>query len=160
MRESFSFLRNLLLLGPAPAFILVSSCLHSVRVRFCSLFPISYQFHRLWFSAEIMASSESPYPSRPSIDSSAAVLSPIISPSASYVDLTSYNPPASRNSTIHRPRRRRESTASSILSLNSSVGTVVDWKSPKEYGNNGMFASSAIPVSKRLVTNVKCLRDH
>ncbi|KAF8460633.1 Vps54-like protein-domain-containing protein [Kalaharituber pfeilii] len=70
----------------------------------------------------------SPYQSRTSMESS-SVLSPIISPSASYVDLSAYNPPASRSTR----QRRRESTASSIFSLNSSVGTVIDWKTPKEY---------------------------
>lgn len=82
--------------------------------------------------------STSTHESRTSMDSGSA-LSPIISPSASYIDLSAYNPPAPRGS---RQRPRRESAASSIFSLTSSLGTVMDWKSPKEYGTSGAALSS------------------
>lgn len=82
--------------------------------------------------------STSTHESRTSMESG-SILSPIISPSASYVDLSTYNPPVSRGP---RQRPRRESAASSIFSLTSSLGTVMDWKSPKEYGTSGANLSS------------------
>lgn len=83
--------------------------------------------------------SPSPSRGRPSIDSP-GLLSPILSPSASMTDLTAaYGPP--RSSRL--PRERRGSTASSIISLGSSLGTIVDWRSTKDYGGSGSGGNSS-----------------
>ncbi|KAL7274964.1 hypothetical protein RUND412_002118 [Rhizina undulata] len=76
----------------------------------------------------------SPSPSRrPSIDSSTA-LSSILSPTASQIDLTSYPPRTGSNGP---PKARRGSTASSVISLNSSVGTALDWRTSKDFVGPG-----------------------
>ncbi|KAA8900740.1 Vps54-like protein-domain-containing protein [Sphaerosporella brunnea] len=73
-------------------------------------------------------------PSRPSIDSSAR-LSPILSPTASATELSSVHPP--RSGSAHPGKPRRASTASSVFSLTSSVGTALDWRTSKEFGGAG-----------------------
>ena len=81
----------------------------------------------------------SPTPSRRQSVDSSVLLSPILSPTASQTDLTAAYPPrASRP-----PKGRRGSTASSIISLNSSLGTVVDWRAPKDYAGGAGGGGSA-----------------
>lgn len=81
----------------------------------------------------------SPTPSRRQSVDSFVLLSPILSPTASQTDLTAAYPPrASRP-----PKGRRGSAASSIISLNSSLGTVVDWRAPKDYAGGAGGGGSA-----------------
>ena len=82
------------------------------------------------FSRSVLMAS----PSRPSIDS--ACLSPILSPATSVTDLTAPYPPT--RSPSGRPGAgRRTSTASSVVSLTSSLGTALDWRASKDFGNGG-----------------------
>ncbi|CCX06200.1 Vps54-like protein-domain-containing protein [Pyronema domesticum] len=83
---------------------------------------------------------------RPSIDSSAC-LSPIMSPTASVSDLSSAYPP--RSASARPPNARRVSSASSVASHPSSVGTALDWRFSKEFGGGvagGGSNSTAISV--------------
>ncbi|PWW72808.1 Vps54-domain-containing protein [Tuber magnatum] len=92
----------------------------------------------------------SPTPSRRQSGDSSVLLSPILSPTASQTDLTAAYPPrASRP-----PKERRGSTASSIISLNSSLGTVVDWRASKDYGGGagGGGSASSTSISSLLET--------
>lgn len=93
--------------------------------------------------ARTMSASLSP--PRPSSES-ADCLSPILSPTASSADLSAAfrssnsRPPYTNNfpPSSSTNGRRRLSTASSVVSLTSSVGTALDWRTSRDFvGGNG-----------------------
>ena len=63
---------------------------------------------------------------------SSACLSPILSPTASVADLSTAHPPPSVSA--RTPNARRVSSGSSVVSLQSSVGTALDWRTSRDFG--------------------------